>query len=323
MTSNTENNAGGIGRNQYRNAGRNQVPPALSEAIVRGLLAIHRFRLLTVAQFARVSKLNAEYAREKLRELERKRFLGSIGNVGLRGGSKAPKLYFLNRSGHVAMLEATGLDETMVGKFVRPHTSTLWSPIMAHRVGTIDLLVAAETGLCDAPEYRLVQTLHEYRRVKIGSTWVPETADQVVFDVDGRIVPDGAFVIENTQSGKRGLYFVECDRGTERITTAQEAAYSITDKFETYERYLRGGRFAEKYQRFGSFSFATVLFVTTSPARIDAIRAASARLDKRLHGYFLLTSMEEAMADFFGAHWRSRDPHSPTSKALLKRRPEP
>ena len=290
--------------------------------MVRGVLAIHRYRLLSAPQFAKIAELNPEYAREKLRALERKRLLGSIGNVGLRGGSKAPKLYFLNRSGYAAMLDAAGLEEAAAGPFVRPHTSTQWSPIMAHRVGTIDLLVAAETDLYADQEYRLLHTLHEYRRVKFGQTSVPETADQIVADADGRIVPDGVFVIENQTSGKRGLFFVECDRGTERITTAQEAAYSIVEKFEKYERYLRTGRFAHKYCPFGAFSFATVLFVTTSPSRIESIRAASARLDARLHGYFLLSSMSEAMSDFFGNHWQSRDPRSSTTKALLKGRPE-
>jgi len=289
--------------------------------MVRGLLAIQRYRLLSAVQFAKMAQLNPEYARDRLRTLERKRLLGSIGNVGLRGGSKAPKLYFLNRSGYAAMLDAAGLDEAEMGPFVRPHTSTQWSPIMAHRVGTIDLLVAAETALYDDPSYALRHTLHEYRRVKLGRTLVPETADQIAAGSDARIVPDGAFVIENQLSGKRGLYFVECDRGNERIATAQETAYSILEKFEKYQRYLQGGRFAEKYLEYGEFLFATVLFVTSTPARIETIRMASESLDARLHGYFRLSSMDEAMTDFFGGHWRSRDPRNHAIKPLLRGRP--
>lgn len=293
---------------------------SLSDAVLSGLLAIHRYRLLTADQFARIAQLHVVYARDQLRTLERKKLLGSIGNVGLRGGSKAPKLYFLTRTGYAAMADGSGLDTDALGPFVKPHTSTKWSPVMAHRVGTIDLLVAAEAALAGDPAYCFVAALHEYRRVGRGPSPAPETSDQITDDRPDRIVPDGAFIIENTATLKRGLYFVECDRGTERITSDQDAAYSITEKFAKYERYLQHGRFAKTYARFGDFSFATILFATTTPTRIDNIRAAASTLDPALHGYFRLTTFDAAKADLFGTSWLNRDPNNADTKPLLKGR---
>ena len=95
--------------------------------MLAGLLAIQRYRLVTAEQFARIAQLHVVYARDQLRRLERLKLLGSIGNVGLRGGSKAPKLYYLTRTGYAAMSEASGLDADRLGPFVKPHTSTKWS----------------------------------------------------------------------------------------------------------------------------------------------------------------------------------------------------
>lgn len=293
-------------------------PIALSETMLEALGALQRYRFLTADQLARLTKLHPTYLRQQLRRFEGLRLLGSIGNVGLRGGSKAPKLYFLTRSGYDVLLDGSGLDEDAFGPFVRPHSSTQWSPVMAHRVGTVDLLVSAEVALHASMRYRLVAARHEYRRIRRGRTQRPETSDLIEDGAGERIVPDGALVIENLETGGRGLYFVECDRGTERITTEARATYSILQKFEKYERYLRGGRFAATYAPLGAFRFATVLFATTTPARIDAIRAAAAELDATLHGYFWLAPFEAAKQDFFGCGWLSRDPQNQATTRLIK-----
>ncbi len=86
---------------------------SISASILTGLLTLQRYRLLSVEQFSRTSCLKPSHIREVLRVFERKKLLGSIGNVGLRGGSKAPKLYHLNRSGYNVMLEAGGLCGTV------------------------------------------------------------------------------------------------------------------------------------------------------------------------------------------------------------------
>ena len=292
----------------------------LSPAVTEGLLALHRYRLLSVAQVATASGLKPSYLRDILRVLERKRYLGSIGNVGLRGGSKAPKLYFLNRSGYDLLRDGCGLEESHLGEFVKPHSGPKWTPIMAHRMATIDLLLAVETGLRDRPNYELITTFHEYRRVKRGTTAQPETSDYVAAPeaAGNRIVPDAGFVLENCQTGKRGLFFIETDRGTMRLTRGAEGSYSVAGKFALYERYLRGLRFADTYGPYGVFSFFTVLFATTTQGRLENARLASADLDHNLHPYFRLATLEIGTHSFFDPIWLSRDVRDKRHGTLIK-----
>ena len=293
----------------------------ITEPVLVGLLALHQYRLLSVEQFARATSLSVAHVRDVLRRLERQSVLGSIGNVGLRGGSKAPKLYYLTRSGFDAMLDAGGFMAEQFKPFKRAHTGTRWSPIMAHRMATIDLLLAIEIGVSSLPDYELIVLRHEYRRKQIGKVAQPETSDFVAepFDASNRIVPDAAFVLGNRATGARGLYFIETDQGTERLARGTPDGYSIVDKFALYERYLRGGRFADTYRAFGDFRFFTLLFVTTTPIRIEHTRTKAGSLSKELHPYFKLASFADAKADPFAPIWQSRDPDDPNQTSIIKR----
>lgn len=294
---------------------------SVTPAILEGLQALHRYRLLSVAQFSRAAQLKPNHVRDVLRIWERKKLLGAIGNVGLRGGAKAPKLYYLTRTGYDLMCEAGGLWPDQIGPFVRPHTGTGWTPIMAHRMATIDLLLSVEEGLRDRPAYRLIRTLHEYRRVRVGQGPLqPETSDYVAvpFSSMTRIVPDAAFILENQVTGKRGLFFIETDRGTERLTSGSEGSYSILAKFELYERYLTEGRFAAKYEPFGDFRFFTLLFVTTSRKRIENTQMASGRLKKDLHPYFKLATLPDATSDMFQSIWVTREPGADQLSGIVR-----
>jgi hypothetical protein len=67
----------------------------------------------------------------------------------------------------------------------------------------------------------MVATFLEYRRVKRGTRVERETTDYVAKEQtsDPRIIPDAAFILENIESGKRALFFLEMDMGTERIVS--------------------------------------------------------------------------------------------------------
>lgn len=280
----------------------------VSERGLIGLLAIYRYRYLSIAQFAKASGLKETFVREILREYERKGFLGAIGNVGIRGQGKTPKLYYLTKKGYELILEASGREEDELGSYKAASTSARWSPIMYHRLATVDLMLAVEAGVMALPDYRLVEMFLEYRREKRAGKMTPETSDYVETPEipANRLVPDAAFILENVSTGKRGLFFIETDMGTERITTASSEAYSLAEKFRQYERYLTGGQFAKTYAPFGVFRFFTALFVTTTLGRIENIRAGlPSRPD--LHPYFRFAVFEDAKEDFFGAVWVSRD----------------
>ena len=122
----------------------------ITENVLEGLLAIHRYRFLSVDQFARASCLKASHVRDVLRTFERKSLLGSIGNVGLRGGAKAPKLYHLTRSGYAAMLEREALVPQLVDES--------------------EILAAMHTPPADSPARRRSQLIREYAQSGVAAT---------------------------------------------------------------------------------------------------------------------------------------------------------
>ena len=99
-------------------------------------------------------------------------------------------------------------------------------------------------------------------------------------------MPDGAFVLENRETNRRGLFFLEMDMGSERIVAkaSQDLRATVTGKMQQYDRYLTSGRFAKRYEAQGAFTLATILFVTYGAPRIEAIRLACAPLPGALHG---------------------------------------
>jgi Replication-relaxation len=125
---------------------------------------------------------------------------------------------------------------------------------------------------------------------------------------ENRIIPDAAFVLENVESGRRGLFFLEMDMATERIVTAisHDRRVTLRYKIEQYDRYLTTGRFAQTYAPYGDFRSFTLLFVTYGEERIDNIRRALANLPEKLHAYYRFATFEAAEADFLGPVWLSR-----------------
>jgi len=193
---------------------------------------------------------------------------------------------------------------------------------MYHRLRLLDLFVALEVEVRQRPQLALIQTLIEYRRLR--GTYVRETTDFVAGTdtPENRIIPDGAFVLENTETGRRGLFFVEMDMGTERITAPASAdkRATIKGKFQQYDRYLTSGRFATTYAQYGDFRSFTLLFVTYGQERIANIRRAAADLPERLHGYYRLADFDDVIKNFLGDIWRSRSPVDTLSHALVQQR---
>jgi Replication-relaxation len=228
-------------------------------------------------------------------------------------------VYFLKRKGfEYLQLESEGTADLGAFQEVNPELS--WSPQMSHRIALLDLFLALERAVRARPSLVLVRTFLEYRRLPGTST--RETADYVAPEetADNRIVPDGAFVLENLASGRRGLFFVEMDRGTERIAVSRgsrDPRATITGKFLQYDRHLTSGRFAQSYASFGQFGFAIVLLVTVGAERIENIRQASADLPERLHPYYRLGRFPEVLRDFLGPVWKSRSAADPAAYALV------
>ena len=99
------------------------------------------------------------------------------------------------------------------------------------------------------------------------------------------IFPDRVFALESTEKGERVFYFVEADRATMPITRRSLNQSSIWRKLLAYE-----ATWSQKIHesRFGTKRFR-VLFVTTTPERVDHLLAACSKLP-RGQGLFLFTT---------------------------------
>jgi len=141
--------------------------------------------------------------------------------VRIPGHGKTPKAYYLKRKGWELLRRASDIPEELIGAFVEAHREETWSPQMYHRLRLLDLLIALEVQVRGRPQLNLVKTLLEYRRVKRQGRIARETTDFVVAEEipENRIIPDAAFVLENVETERRGLFFIEMDMATERILT--------------------------------------------------------------------------------------------------------
>lgn len=295
---------------------------ALSASALVGLYFIQRYRFLTITQFARAADLKPSFASELLRMLEVRHFLNHFGNVGLRGHGKTPKVYYLTRKGYELLRRESDIPDEVLGTFKETFIEAKWSPQTYHRLSLVDLLIALEVAVREREHLSLVNTWLEYRRVKVRGRTMRETTDFVAAEEapENRIIPDAAFVLENLTSGRRGLFFLEMDMGTERIVSriSRDPRITLHFKMEQYDRYLQSGRFAATYKPWGDFSFATVLFVTDSEARMNNIRREMLDLPPALHAYYRFNTFERAAANFLNDQWKARSPHDDQGYMLVR-----
>src|SRR3954465_15699288 len=309
-----------------KNPPRPRKPPptglTLSENALVGLYFIQRYRFLTIAQFGRAAGLKPSFSAELLRSLETRDFLGYFGNVGLQGRGKTPKVYYLTRKGYELLRRESDIPDELLGTFKETFVEAKWSPQTYHRLALVDLLIALEAAVRAREHLSLTRTWLEYRRIKVRGRTVRETTDFVAAEEtpENRIIPDAAFVLENLESGRRGLFFLEMDMGTERIVSriSRDPRITLHFKMEQYDRYLQSGRFVQTYRPWGEFRFATVLFVTNSEARVDNIRREMLDLPVTLHSYYRFNTYERTFADFFNDQWKARSPDDDHGYMLVR-----
>jgi Replication-relaxation len=214
----------------------------LTDGSILGLFFIQRYRFLTIDQFARAAGLNRSTAANQLRLLERSGLLGHFGNTGLVGHGKTPKVYFLTRRGFEILTRESDIPPELIGYHKEIHVQSRWSPLMYHRLRTVDVMISAEVAVRSRPHLSMVHTFLEYRRAKRGTHVVRETTDHVAAEEtsENRIVPDAAFIVENIDTKKRALFFVEMDMATERIVSfiTRDSRMTLHHKISQYDRYL-------------------------------------------------------------------------------------
>lgn len=295
---------------------------SVTDVTVAALSAICNYRYLTVNQVSMIAGLRPKSASEMLLRLERQKLLGSFGNTGVRGYGKTPKLYFITKTGHRLLTKELEAHERPIPRLSQVNVSSRWSPMMYHRVETLDVMAAVERDCTTLQDYHLLGTLVEYRREKVHNRWRKETTDFVdrPFVAENKIVPDAGFAIEHKASSKRALFLIEVDCGTMRLTTKQSDTDVTTflDKLAKYDRYLASGRIKKRHPRLGSFTGFHLLIITTSDARIANMRAAAAVLSPDFHRYYRFATLEQTRQNLLHDGWLGRDHADHSTYKLIK-----
>jgi len=290
-----------------------------------GLFFIQRYRYLTINQFAQAGDLNRSTAGDQLLHLERHGLLGHFGNTSLAGHGKTPKVYYLTHKGWEMLVQESGLPPELIGTHKQVKMTTRWSPLMYHRLRTVDMMISAEVAIRSRPHLSMVNTFLEYRRVKRGNKITQETTDYINGQEtsENRIIPDAAFIIENVQTQKRALFFLEMDMATERIVSFVTRGHlnSLQYKFTQYDRYLKSLRYRQTYAAHGEFGSFTMLFVTLSEQRVENVRREMSNLAQEYSAYYRFTTYDSAMGDFLGAIWKSRSFPDATDYPLVRDEP--
>jgi len=282
----------------------------LSETSLAGLFFIQRYRFLTTPQFARVTGQHYSTAASQLRQFAHTGILGFFGNTRLAGNGKTPKAYYLTRKGYELLCEESEILPEVLGTYKEVKVEARWAPQMYHRLATVDLLIALEIAVRKRAHLAIGQTFLEYRRLKRGNQIISETMDYVDSQAtpENKIIPDAAFILENIQSKRRALFFLEVDMATERIISASSLNRQTTlyRKFSQYDRYLKSSRYTQTYKEYGEFPSFTMLFVTLNDTRIENIRQELHSLSEDLSAFYRFTTFDVAIGDILGAIWKSR-----------------
>jgi hypothetical protein len=280
----------------------------LTAGTLTGLSFMQKYRFLTIAQFGRVAGFSFDHAAVVLRGLERWGLIGWFGFVGIPGQGKAPKVYFLRRKGFDILCSESHLFADITDAF--SDVQATWTPHMYHRLRIIDLLIAAEIAIRNRPHLRMVKVFVEYRMRKRGTSPARETTDFVDSEEtsETKLVPDAVFIMENIETGRRAIFFVEMDMGSERIISRLHRDQKITlhYKLSQYDRYLKSLRYSKTYGEYGEFRSFILLFVTLSLERMGNIPRHVQDLPVELSAYYRFTTFDEAMGDLFGPIWKSR-----------------
>jgi DNA-binding Lrp family transcriptional regulator len=158
---------------------------------------------------------------------------------------------------------------------------------MQHTLQVSDIMVAftRATRSTDTPRLLLEEDLAPDKPPSKAFQWTV-TIKHLNESKRVGIFPDRVFALESPNKNKRVFYFVEADRATMPVTRRSLNQSSIWRKLLAYE-----ATWSQKIHesRFGTKRFR-VLFVTTTPERVDHLVEACSKLP-RGQGLFLFTTV--------------------------------
>lgn len=277
----------------------------LTERDLAVLSSLRMFRFLTCAQVQRLHAFPSEST--VLRRLRR------LEHAGLLRRARTPVF-----GAGLLTLTARGLELTVDGHVQtggRVRVPKLPGPLfLRHLAAVNDFRIALLESLRDRPDVRLLRFLTDSDRAWAGPGRSPQSPLGATIEIPGealmRHAPDAAFVLE--RQGRRALFFVEVDCGTEVIGQGRRGVGRLV---RFYLHALGQGRAAALIPALALDEpppTVRVLLVTTSGQRVANIRRVwGGRRFEREAAKRLIWLTDFAQldgAELLNLRWRSLDP---------------
>lgn len=177
---------------------------------------------------------------------------------------------------------------------------------LEHTIKLNDIRIAFVKACQESRKIKLVGFIPEYKKKAIGKAATRDSGYSRTEKKSG-IQPDGILCLENQDSKKRALFFIELDLGTERIKTSRPGVYSFLEKLLVYKEWMLNQNWKEWDQKFQySFSGFRVLVVMNRKTRIQKLRNELTKLGIKKFIY-LAEGAKIQTESVFGRVWHRCD----------------
>lgn len=261
------------------------------------------FSLMTAQQLACSSGRTLRTSQKALAGLLEKNLV-SVGGLIPEGNvlgrpQKAERVFSLNRDG-VNYVEHFGISTTLVNR--KPVARDLgggWiqDEMIRHKLGVVDCMVWLVNSFNGFRTLDLVRMTPDF--IKNSDK---ESVNKDTFG-DGNLVPDIVASAFNNKYETSRSYYIEYDRGTEKVwlqNESEEFGYSLHGKFKKYNAYFG------KEGRAAGDKDPLLLFVCETEERVEEIRR-SKRLEwgkwKNLNTRFHLSCRARVKDGFLTSNW--------------------
>ena len=199
-----------------------------------------------------------------------------------RGQGSLKRLYFITNKGF-ELLEKHDHESTIINEY-RKHPEPFIDSYYNHRLKLLDLWVFLHLEIKDQCKHTLNLFLPEWEKYE-GKQIVLRFSSIRIEDYSIR--PDATFILENIETKKEALFFVEIDTGSESLHSRVYPC--ITSRLERYQNAFKQLAFSRVHSDFERFSGARLLFITSSQVRIENI-LNKINIDSALNDGFLFST---------------------------------
>ncbi len=231
--------------------------PRLTERDMQVPELLEDYRVLTTSQLQRLLYPSLQKAQTRLLRLYQAGLVKRFSYpVLLREGGKGEYVYHLKK---------------------RPNTVLT---ALRHMLLLNDVRIAFELACKDSEQVNLVEFIPEYRGMRRddgrpGRAVEDSVAVREGYGEQAILIPDAVVCLENTKTGKRALFFLEVDLGSEKLIGSGLArGYALLKKMLLYRSYQHSRGF-QRYNDLFRFKFKgfRVLTIMNNPKRTARLRA--------------------------------------------------